>query len=83
MPTQRINIPGRGDVEAEEVRISSAHEHWNEYLLEDGTTLRLKIVLSDVHRVPDVFDDEGDPLYVARSTNVMDVSVPESLRRKD
>jgi|SRR5215211_8424318 len=63
-------IPFRGDV-----------EHWNEYLLDDQSVLRMKVVVMEVVRVDGHYDNEGNPLYVINSTNVSHVSAPDELRR--
>lgn len=79
----RINIPGSGEVEVTDVGFEPVQESWNEYRLEDGTTLRLRLVLAAVYRVPGSRDAEGNPVYVARSTNVMDVEAPDNLREEN
>jgi hypothetical protein len=76
----RINIPGSGEVEADEVEFEPLQEFWNEYRLADGTTLRLRLVLAAVYRVPGAQDAEGNPVYVARSTNVMSIETPDTHR---
>ena len=68
-----INLGGR-DVEAVPVDVSQANELWNEYLLEDGTVLKMKLILKKVLRVSGEFDAEGNPVYVMQSTNVSAVN---------
>lgn len=63
-------IPFRGDV-----------EHWNEYLLDDGTVVRVKLVATEVVRVDGEYDGEGNPVYVVYSSNVTHVSAPEDLKK--
>lgn len=58
-------------------------EHWNEYLVEDGSVLRVKLVATEVVRVDGQYDQEGNPLYIVNSTNVLAVSSPEDLMRKE
>lgn len=62
-------IPFRGDV-----------EHWNEYLLDDGTVVRMKVVAMEMVRVDGQYDAEGNPLYFINSTNVTHVSAPNELK---
>lgn len=83
MAKRKINVPGRGETDVDEVGFRALQEFWNELLLDDGTTLRLKLVVTAVYSVPDAFDAEGNPTYVVRSTNVMAVNAPDSLRKKD
>jgi hypothetical protein len=78
----RVNLPGVGEVEATVVGYRSGGENWNEYLADDGTVIRLKVVVTDVYRVDGEYDAEGNPIYVVRSNNVMSVSPPEELRRQ-
>ncbi len=78
--TVRIRLAGR-EVEAVEVPINQSAEQWNQYLLEDGTVLRLKPVATAALRVVGVFDEEANPVYVMKSTNVVTVQAPESMRR--
>ncbi|MGD2201620.1 MAG: hypothetical protein PVJ38_08325 [Candidatus Bathyarchaeota archaeon] len=55
-------------------------ENWNEYKLEDGTTLKVKLVLRGVRRATDQYGPDGAPLYVVNSQNVVrSVNVPEEL----
>ena len=68
-----INLGGR-EVEAIPVDVNQSNEVWNEYLLEDGTVLKMKLILKKVMRVANEFDAEGNPVYVMQSTNVSAVS---------
>lgn len=58
-------------------------EHWNEYLVDDSTVLRVKLVATEVIRADGHYDQEGNPMYLLNSTNVMVVSSPEDLQRKE
>lgn len=77
-----INMGGR-QVQATPVDINQSNEKWNEYLLEDGTVLKMKLVLKKVFKVDGEFDEEGNPVYVMQSTNVTSVSAPNDLKKKD
>ncbi len=59
----------------------SAGEEWNEYLVDDGTVIRFKAVVTDVVRLEGVYDGEGQPVYFVNSQNVLRVSAPEELRQ--
>ncbi len=78
---KKINLGGTM-VEGTEIGFRPSGEHWNEYLLDDGTVVRIKLVLTSVVRVDGMYDAEGEPVYFANSTNVMGVSAPEELRRQ-
>ena len=77
-----IQLGGRS-VEAVQVEVAQAAERWNEYILDDGTVLKMKLVLKKVLKAENEFDGEGNPVYVMQSTNVTTVSSPKNLRRKD
>lgn len=61
----------------------SGGEHWNEYLVEDGSVLRVKLVATEVIRLDGQYDQEGNPIYILNSTNVLAVSSPEDLKREE
>ena len=77
-----INLGGR-QVEAVQIDVNQSNEKWNEYLLEDGTVLKMKLVLKKVLRVDGEYDQEGNPVYVMQSTNVTTVNVPNPLKKKE
>jgi hypothetical protein len=79
--TRKYSQPGGGEVEAEIVPFRAAGEHWNEYLLDDGTVFRIKLVLTEIARVKDQWDAKGDPVYAATHTQVTAIDAPEHLRR--
>ena len=85
MPPTRRKIqlgPGGPEKDAQLVDIQQSSEHWNQYLLGDGTVLRIKLVATEVWRIEGEWDQEGNPFYVVKSSNVLSVNPPEELRRK-
>jgi hypothetical protein len=78
--TRRIQGPDGQEHEAEPIGFRSSGEHFNEYLLDDGSVLRIKLVVTEVLRVKETYDSYGDPLYVARHIAVVAVDAPEELR---
>lgn len=82
MPEDKVTINfGGKQVEATPVEVNQSGEKWNEYLLEDGTVLKMKLILKKVLRVDDEFDTEGNPVYVMQSTNVNTITSPKHLKR--
>lgn len=82
MPEDKVTINfGGKQVEATPVEVNQSSEKWNEYLLEDGTVLKMKLILKKVLRVDDEFDAEGNPVYVMQSTNVSTITAPKHLKR--
>jgi len=70
-----------GPVEGTELGFRSSGEYWNEYLLDDGTVVRLKVVVMEAYRLDGEYDPDGNPQYVVKSSNLMVVSAPDELRR--
>jgi hypothetical protein len=79
---KQIDLGGR-IVEAIPVSIVSEREFWNTYDLEDGSIVRVKLVAQEILRVEGMWDADGNPVYVVRSTNVTAVDGNENLRRKE
>ncbi len=79
---KRVTLPGLGEVDVTVVGYRSGGENWNEYLADDGTVIRIKLVVTEVVRVDGQYDPEGNPVYLVRSTNVTSISAPEELRRQ-
>ena len=80
---KQIPNPVTGEmVDATEMGHRSNGEHWNEYLLDDGTVLRIKLVVTNVVRIDDEYNMKGEPIYMIDSSNVVSVSVPEELMKK-
>ncbi|MBU1124554.1 MAG: hypothetical protein KKC84_00840 [Candidatus Omnitrophica bacterium] len=79
----KIRLPDGREVEATPVEITQASEHWNQYLLEDGSILKIKLVATKISRLDNEFDLEGNPVYSLQSTNVLAVDAPANLKRKN
>lgn len=68
--------------EAEDLDFEDQTEVWNEYKLEDGSTLKVKLVLQGVKRL-DKCNPDGNPVYMIQSKNIVRVvDIPEKLKRK-
>ena len=77
----KINFGGE-EVEAVPMDINQTNEYWNQYLLDDGTVVKIKLVATKVLRVDNKYDNEGNPLYVIQSTNITSVNAPDNLKKK-
>ena len=77
---KQIDLGGRV-VDAQAVPILGEQEFWNTYTLEDGSVVRIKLVAQEILRVDGMWDTDGNPVYVVRSTNVTSVDGNEALRR--
>lgn len=80
---KKARLPDGRVLEGSVMPFQTGGEHWNEYLVDDGTVLRVKLVATEVIRVDGQYDQEGNPLYVLHSTQVMVVDSPEDLRREE
>jgi len=81
--TKRIQLQDGSYIDAEIVPFRGDVEHWNEYLLDDGTVLRMKSIVREVVRLDGHYDAEGNPAYIVDSANVTHVSAPEDLKRRE
>ena len=78
----KINFGGE-EVEALPIDVNQTNEYWNQYLLDDGTVIKMKLVATKVLRVDNKYDLEGNPLYVIQSTNITSVNAPDNLKKKN
>lgn len=76
-------IPFQGEeVDATEVEFQTRREDWNEYQLMDGSSIKMKLVVSRMFRIDGQYDNEGNPVYQIKSTNVAAVTSPDVLKKK-
>jgi hypothetical protein len=77
-----IKVPFQGSiVDGEEVSFKTIREEWNEYETEDGSTIRVKLVMANIVRLKDRLDATGTPIYALKSTNVVAVSPPDKSKK--
>ena len=72
-------LPSDEPIKGDTVDIVNANERWNEYLLEDGNLLRVKLIVIRVVKTEgDIVKQEGIPNYKVKTQLVMDaVKAPE------
>ncbi len=70
----KIKLQDGREVEAKEVEFQPISEGWNEYRLEDGSKLRIKLVVTRVFRLGEKDPLTGEDQYVVRFQNVVSVS---------
>jgi hypothetical protein len=78
---RKITFQGQ-EVWAEEIDFEVEKEPWNSYILHDGTQLRMKTVVSEVARLEGMFNQDGDPIYLVKTSNVVSAVVPENLKKR-
>lgn len=71
--TIRIKI-GTEEVDAVEVGFKAAEEPLIDLALSDGARVKLKVVVMSVLRAVDKKSPDGNPLYIIKSANVMEVT---------
>lgn len=77
-----VQISPEDLAEAEDVDFVEEKEVWNIYKLSDGSTLKVKLVLTGVKRLKK-WNPDGTPIYVINSQNIVRVvNVPRELRAK-
>jgi hypothetical protein len=66
-----ITLPDGRKVQATEVAIKKSTESWNEYELEDGNIIRMKLVVVRVLKTLDKDPVTGEPIYITNTQNLM------------
>lgn len=74
MVGRRRQVPGPNGstVEGSIVNVQETTERWTDVRLVDGTTFRIKVSVSEVVRLDDQWDKEGNPVYSVSSNTVID-----------
>jgi len=67
-------------VEADEIEIVSEEEYWNKYELADGTVVKVKPVVVRIVRLRDTYSQDGSPVYLVESKNVIGSNSPDELK---
>ena len=75
-------IPQEALADSIDIDFEEVEEHWNVYKLNDGTKLKVKLVLRGVKRL-NQFEPDGTPVYVINSMNVVRaIDVPSEIKAK-
>ena len=69
-------------VAAEKMEFNPIAENWSLYRLEDGSVIRLRLIVSEIFKLPGSDPVTGMPQYLAKSTNIMAVEPPRSSMTK-
>lgn len=67
--------------EGEIVGFKEIKESWNEYQLEDGTNLKMKLVITRVIRTKK-YKANLEPVYYVNSQNVIRADIPKKFKKK-
>ena len=61
-----------------DVDYETLSEEWNEYILEDGTKVRIKFTVARISKT-DKFDRRGEPIYIVEHAMIPIISSPRRL----
>jgi hypothetical protein len=85
MAVRRAKIspgPGQPLKDAVSVDVLESKEPWTEVHLDDGTVLRMKMVVAEVWRIENEHDQEGNPIYSIKAQAMMNTNAPDELKKK-
>lgn len=71
---------GDKEHDAWELDFDVEKEDWNIYVVEDGTRLRMKVIVTKLVRIEGQYDEDGNPVYLVKSGNMVVASAPDHLR---
>lgn len=57
-------------------------EAWSHYTLEDGATMKMKVILLDVKRIEGEYSEDGNPVYQISAQYIMGIDAPDNLKKK-
>ena len=83
MPERKVTLPmGNLNLDGHEVPIRQKTEGIYEYELEDGSVIRLGLVITQIIRMDDTYDNDDNPIYIVKHGIVTTtVSAPPDRRR--
>jgi hypothetical protein len=73
---------GDKTVEGMLVDFETVREEYNSYKLSDGSTIRMKTVVTNIIRTEE-FTPTGEPVYIVNSQNVLVADVPDQLKKQE
>jgi hypothetical protein len=77
-----LSISPEDMAQSEDIDFEEIEERWNVYKLKDGTTLKVRLIVTSVKRLKK-HNPDGTPLYLINSQNVVrTTSIPKELMAK-
>jgi hypothetical protein len=73
---------GDKTIEGTLVDFETVREEYNSYKLSDGSTIRMKTVVTNIIRTEE-FTPTGEPVYIVNSQNVLVADVPDQLKKQE
>jgi hypothetical protein len=80
MTKARVQIGPGKFVDAQRLDFKPVAEPWCEFDCEDGTRVRIRLLVSEIYRLEGQRTPDGDPVYFVKSQNLMTAVVPEELK---
>jgi len=81
MARKRVDFQGKA-VDGESLEFDPIREEWNSYNCSDGSTIRMKLVVTDIIRLEEHNPQTGEPIYLIQSQNIVRIDVPEKLKKR-
>ena len=72
----KLRGPRGEEITGEQLQFTIKNEGFSEYLLSDGNTLRVRVVIAEVFCLDQKDPLTGRPNYVIKSANVVSVIMP-------
>lgn len=66
----------RQSIEKDDLRYTTLAEEWNEYIVDDGSRVRIKSTVMQISKTTK-FDRNGDPIYLVDTNNLVEVKLPK------
>lgn len=63
------------------LKFEAANESWNEYRLEDGTLVRVRVIMVRAVRREGQFNEQGSPMYDLEMQQIVHVDAPPEICR--
>ena len=82
MTKHKLAGPDGSFKEGELIEVVKADEPWTQYDLSDGSVLRVRIVLSEIVRIDNEYDADGNPSYYFKASPVLSVRSLDELKKK-
>ena len=81
--SNRVTLDFKGrKVSGAKVDFEIENENWNKYSLDDGTKLKVRLVVAQIVRLENEYTPDGDPIYLINSTNIVTADVSEHLKKE-
>lgn len=79
-----VNVHFQGkDVEGEELVFKPVNELWNEYTCDDGSFVRVRLVVSKITKLVKDKNEAGQPIYVLETAAIVSATAPPLLSSEE